>query len=242
MADDHEVRDFYDEFADYQLGYLQEGNARFVAIRRQLRPLLRRRPQTALDIGCGIGVQTDWLAARIPRVVGVDVSPRSIRFASALYQRPSFAICDLLRDPFPAGPFDLVTAFDVLEHIRPGDREEVFGKIGDVLGSDGVLVITMPSRLFALQNPADTQQVIDEAVGADEIVAPSSGIGLEPLMLVRYGIERTNQYIFAAFARGYDVESVPEHASVKQRLLNRIEMRRARSRGRRQLERVRDLQ
>ena len=90
----------------------------FEEIRRRLTPFLDGAPSGALDIGCGIGIQTDWLSARIDaRVVGVDVSPRSIAFARALYDRQSFETCNLPGQTLPEGPFDLVTAFDVVERF-----------------------------------------------------------------------------------------------------------------------------
>jgi hypothetical protein len=82
-----------------------------------------------------------------------------------------------------------------------------------------------------LQNPPSSQQVVDEAVGADEIVALASGIGLEPLLLGRYGIERTNQYVFACFSREYDVSTPQPPPGRWERRKRRVELRRARRKG-----------
>jgi SAM-dependent methyltransferase len=241
MRNRSDIRDYYDDFADYQLGYLEHGNPRFDRIRGYLQPLLTRAPQSALDIGCGIGVQTDWLSQHVAHVVGIDLSPRSIQLASALYLRPSFAVCDLTRERLPGGPFDLVTVFDVVEHVPAHERRGMFASIKDVLADDGMLVVNLPSKLFALQNPIATQQVIDEAVGADELVALASEIGLEPLHLIRYGIEKTNQYVFAAFSRTYDVASTPKAAPALRRLRARIEGRGMKIRSQRLRERLRDV-
>ena len=118
-----------------------------------------------------------WSASTYP--------PRSIAFARALYDRPSFETCNLPGQTLPEGPFDLVTAFDVVEHFPSQARAAVFERIGAALADGGVLAVNIPSKLFSLRNPEDSQQVIDEAVGADEIVALAATQGLEPLSLER---------------------------------------------------------
>jgi trans-aconitate methyltransferase len=242
VQDSERVRDFYDEFVDYQLRYLTTPNPRFLEIRKRLGPVIdRRRPASALDIGCGIGVQTAWLASRVPHVAGVDIAPRNIRVASRLYEHISFAVCTLPGQALPEGPFELVTAFDVLEHLNGGDRAATFVRIADVLADDGVLAVNIPSRLFALRNPPETQQIIDEAVGLDELVAPAAAVGLELLSLDRYGVDAVNQYVFLVFGRSYDVESPPGRLSVLERLRRRGEAWLVFRRGTRLLDRVRDL-
>ena len=59
----------------------------------------------------------------------------------------------------------------------------MFERIGVVLADGGINTVNVPSKLFSLRNPEDSQQVIDEAVGADEIVALAATQGLEPLSL-----------------------------------------------------------
>jgi SAM-dependent methyltransferase len=243
---DARVREFYDDFADYQIGYLSRPNPRLGEIRHRLLPLLDRAPRSALDIGCGIGIQTDWLASRVENVVGVDVSPRSIVIARALYERPAFEVCGLPGERLPGGPFDLVTAFDVVEHFQPETRAAVFERIGAVLADSGVLAVNVPSKLFSLQTSVESQQVIDEPVGADEIVALAGSQGLEPLALDRYGIDAANQYVFGAFSRTYDVQaspplSSPPLSSMARRLVSRAAAMRTRREGARLMARIKDL-
>lgn len=222
MQDPERVRTFYDEFADYQLSYVLTPNPRFLEIRKRLKPFLDAgEARSALDVGCGIGVQTDWLADHVPRVVGIDISPRNVAIASRLYPRVSFSVCSLPGGELPEGPFDLVTAFDVFEHFDNADRPTVFNRIGQVLATDALLAINIPSRLFALQNPPETKQIIDEAVGVEELVACAAAVDFELLSLDRYGIEKANQYAFLLFGRSYDVESPPEPLPLRERLRRR---------------------
>jgi 2-polyprenyl-3-methyl-5-hydroxy-6-metoxy-1,4-benzoquinol methylase len=200
------VAGFYDDFVDYELDSLRHPNRRLRRVHERLEPLLaERRPRSALDVGCGIGITTAWLAERVPSVVGVDISPRTIETAARVHDGPEFRVAAVPDDPLPEGPFDLVTFIDVLEHFPSGTLSRIFARIDEAIAADGVLAVNVPSKLFALRG--ESQQVIDEGVGVDELTAAAAGRGMEPLVVDRYGVETANQYVFCAFARSYDVST-----------------------------------
>jgi SAM-dependent methyltransferase len=212
----NDVAEFYDDFVDYQLSFLTTPNRRLRRVRGHLQPLLvDHAPRSALDIGCGIGLMSSWLAERVSRVVGVDISPRSVEAASRLFSSPEFVVCAPPADPLPSGAFDLVTLIDVVEHLPAGELPKLFERIGEVAAEKAVVAVNVPSKLFALRGASD--QVIDEALGVDEIVAAASVIGMEPLVVSRYGCETANQYVFCAFARSYDV-TTPVRDSLHEQL------------------------
>lgn len=101
-----------------------------------------------LDVGCGTGYGTDYLAAAYPRamVVGVDVSEKALRFARSRYCRPNlvYLFGDGRQMPFADGNFDLIVCFEVIEHIREG--EAVLSEIRRLLAPEGVLLISTPNR------------------------------------------------------------------------------------------------
>jgi SAM-dependent methyltransferase len=72
-------------------------------------------PGTALDLGCGEGADAIWLAQRGWQVTAVDLSPVALTKAareaekSGVADRIAFEHHDL-REAFPAGSFDLVSA------------------------------------------------------------------------------------------------------------------------------------
>jgi len=80
--------------------------------------VLDLRPKTLLDVGCGKGNFVEWAKGRGIDAVGLD-------FASGYGVQ-----ADLVNMPFPDNSFEMVTAFDVLEHLKPenlqGGLDEMF--------------------------------------------------------------------------------------------------------------------
>ena len=77
------------------------------------------RGKRVLDAGCGAGYGSAELAASAVSVVGVDVAPEAVAFATAHYQLPNlrFELASCTALPHSPGSFDLVAAFEVIEHL-----------------------------------------------------------------------------------------------------------------------------
>lgn len=88
------------------------------------------RVGTILDVGCGEGTTTDMLARKFPRatVTGIDFSEAGIAMARESYgsARVTF-LADPASAPLDGGRFDLVTCFEVLEHVD--DWRSLLGRI-----------------------------------------------------------------------------------------------------------------
>jgi SAM-dependent methyltransferase len=97
-----------------------------------------------LDAGCGVGYGSAFLAESARRVVGVDLSPDAIGYARERYGGPNveFAVGDLLALDKAAGEFDVVCAFEVIEHLPEPQR--FVAEARRVLRQDGVLVLSTP--------------------------------------------------------------------------------------------------
>lgn len=98
----------------------------------------------ALDIGCGTGTHTLWLAARGFDVLGVDVSTRAIELAQAkAAEDPAsgkirFEVLDFLASLPEEPPFDLVFDRGVF-HVfdAAGDRERFASQVARCLAPSG---------------------------------------------------------------------------------------------------------
>lgn len=76
------------------------------------------RPSSLLDVGCGPGHMVGWLRRWGVDAHGVDVSTYIIGRAGES-TRPYLHQAEVTALPFVAQRFELVTSFDVLEHIPP---------------------------------------------------------------------------------------------------------------------------
>lgn len=108
----------------------------------------RRR---ALDVGCGDGRLSLWLAQQYGmRVTGVDYSRVRIQSALNHAARQNLA-CEFLCSDLHAfldespGQFDLVALFEVLEHLE--NPESVVSRCRGLLGPDGVVLGSLPINM-----------------------------------------------------------------------------------------------
>ena len=102
----------------------------------------RTRPLDVLEIGCGIGGVLGALR-KIPnlRLTGSEVYIQGLRYARGKMPDVDFIQLDATRIPF-RDTFDVVGAFDVIEHID--DDTLVVKQVRESLRPDGVFVVTVP--------------------------------------------------------------------------------------------------
>src|SRR6266545_1842492 len=77
------------------------------------------RGKRVLDAGCGTGYGCGELAKHAVSVIGVDQSQDAVAFAREHYRLPnlSFVKASCLALPYGNSAFDLVVAFEVIEHL-----------------------------------------------------------------------------------------------------------------------------
>jgi SAM-dependent methyltransferase len=114
-------------FAEYKAAYLK----------RLVPPGFAGR---VLDFGCGVGLLSGVLKQQMPgaQIDGFDVSRDSIERVPAGLAAQGVFTSDLaaLSHAYP-----LIVVANVLHHIRPGDRQAVFGELAARLASGGSLIV-----------------------------------------------------------------------------------------------------
>lgn len=104
--------------------------------------------KAVLDVGCNRGYGTKRVSLHAAKVIGVDVSPTSVGEAQKRYPDLEFRIVDGSSLPFEDASFDMVTFFQVIEHVAaPGPflREVI-----RVLRPDGLALLTTPNGTHRL--------------------------------------------------------------------------------------------
>ena len=145
------------------------------------------RGKRVLDAGCGAGYGSAELASQANSVAGADVAADAVDFARAHYRLPNLAFeqasCESL--PHPDACFDLVVAFEVIEHLH-GWREFLL-EARRVLAPGGQFIVSTPNRLYYTEsrgaqgaNPFHVHEFdFDEFRGALEAVFPHVTLFLE---------------------------------------------------------------
>jgi ubiquinone/menaquinone biosynthesis C-methylase UbiE len=99
-----------------------------------------------LDMACGEGYGSAWLAHAARTVVGVDINADVVTRARQRYQTPNlrFICANATALPFPDASFDWVTCFETIEHLT--DQEGLISEIRRVLRPKGRLLLSSPDR------------------------------------------------------------------------------------------------
>ncbi|KAI7837904.1 hypothetical protein COHA_008285 [Chlorella ohadii] len=103
-------------------------------------------PEKVLDVGCGIGGTSRFLAAKFPQasVTGITLSPNQVKRGTQLAAdrglgNVKFQVMDALKMEFPDNSFDLVWACESGEHMP--DKKAYVDEMVRVLKPGGTLVI-----------------------------------------------------------------------------------------------------
>jgi len=111
-----------------------------------------------LDMGCGDGwIEKILLSKGAKYVNGIDLSPEVIKKAKKQnLKKVSYRVSDAINLPFKKSSFDVIVAFEVLEHIQPKGEKMMFSEVVRVLKPGGEFFLTTPHKhLFVtLTDPA----------------------------------------------------------------------------------------
>ena len=145
------------------------------------RPILREyvekgllKKGKALDICCGAGTNTVYLAEKGFDVMGIDISPTAIGYAEKKAAHAdvqvSFMVQDFLELPFEDEEFDFVFDMGCFHHVKPEDRATFINGVHRVLKKRGNYMLTCFSyKNGPAWNHFTRQQLIDLFSGLFEM-------------------------------------------------------------------------
>lgn len=100
-------------YTDYQC---LEDNL-FQEAKHRLQLITRYAPYgTLIDAGCGFGSFLSLAAGKGYKVMGCDISAAAVGHLKKKYKFKA-VVADIYPGKFPKGPFDIITAWDVIEHM-----------------------------------------------------------------------------------------------------------------------------
>jgi len=125
------------------------------------------QPRRLLDVGSADGPSVQWMQGDHQRVA-IDVDPRGLA--------PGEGVCaSALALPFRDGSFDVVGAFDVVEHCEPEDL--ALAELARVLAPGGRLLLSVPAYQWAWTDH-DVQAGHYRRYTRPRLVAAVEGAGL----------------------------------------------------------------
>ena len=128
------------------------------------------RDAVVLDVGCNIGYGTAIIGVSCKQIFGVDVSARAINEANRRFKSDSieFRLYDGCRLPFSNREFDLITGFQVIEHVE--DCHSFLSELKRVSKPGGKLLLTTPNAQIRLEPNMKPWNVFHEReFSADEL-------------------------------------------------------------------------
>ena len=124
----------------------EEGKIRLEHYHRYATVLDVVKEKNVLDVACGEGYGSFFMAEVAASVVGVDISDETLQHASNTYKKTNLDFCtgSAVALDFSDDLFDVVVSFETIEHLV--EQAQMLAEIRRVLRPDGVLVISSPNR------------------------------------------------------------------------------------------------
>lgn len=170
----NKIESYYDDFANAQvtIGI----NARNLEIQRWTEKFGLKKSDKVLEIGCGIGTQSELIAKFLTEgnLTSIDISSVSIDIAKDKlkeYSQIEFFVGDIVNMNFtPPNKFDMIILPDVIEHIPLESHKKLFEKLRSVLKPSGIILIHIPNPnylQYVHENEPHLLQVLDQPIYTD---------------------------------------------------------------------------
>lgn len=223
----NEIAGFYDKFAEQQAN--TGINIRIYGLyKRAIRWGLNKN-SNVLELGCGIGTVTFMLSKKVTngKIESVDLSPKSIEFAQKKLQQSNINlnVGDVVNYEPKLRNLDIITLFDVIEHIPLERHSALFKNISKYMGSEAQLLINIPNPdhiEYMRKHRPKTLQVIDQSIPLGTIVENVLNAGLDIQFFEKYSLWVENDYCFYVITKQKRFEEeLPKNRTIMNKIHNR---------------------
>jgi 2-polyprenyl-3-methyl-5-hydroxy-6-metoxy-1,4-benzoquinol methylase/glycosyltransferase involved in cell wall biosynthesis len=106
-----------------------------------------------LDFGCGTGYGSAMMALHAAEVTGLDIDAAAIAWATETHRKSNLKYIrrNNLGADLPAASFDVITCFEMIEHVDHATQQAVIASFARLLKPGGTMLISTP-------NPETTKQ------------------------------------------------------------------------------------
>ena len=114
------------------------------------------RQKRVLDVACGAGYGAAELAQAARSVTGIDVALEAAQYADGHYHRANtrFLAASAEALPFRDASFDLIVAFEVIEHLQ--DYKALLHEARRLITPAGQLIVSTPNKLYYQESRAQS--------------------------------------------------------------------------------------
>jgi len=125
--------------------------------------IMAKPNSNVLDIACGTGFGSNFLATLGHTVIGADISEVAIEECNNKYKADNliYKVINGLEIPFPDEYFDVVVSFETIEHTT--EFNKMLNEFKRIIKKDGIVILSTPNFLVNspngyLVNPYHTQE------------------------------------------------------------------------------------
>lgn len=116
-----------------------------IARLRFLRPYLTGK--NILDVGCGTGFFSSWIAEEMnSTVTGVEIDEAKLEYGLNNFNNITLKKMDMRKLDFPENGFEVITSFDTIEHIDHYDQKIFCNNVRRILQPGGIFVCNTPNK------------------------------------------------------------------------------------------------
>jgi ubiquinone/menaquinone biosynthesis C-methylase UbiE len=167
-----DYREIYDDVFQKNVGYRTAENSPGLATVSMYRDLILGAGDDHLDVGCGAGFVVSALSSPIYRKNshGADVSSYALSLAKERVVENNLHLIQGSSLPFEGESYDIVTCFDVLEHLDEHDAELLIAELRRVVRRNGLLIfsISVKSSVSVDRNGDNLHRTVRNACWWDE--------------------------------------------------------------------------